>query len=890
MLGRLSSLFRRRRLDADLDEELRYHLEALEEEHRGRGLSDDEARYAARRDLGGIAQAKEAYRDQHGIPSLESLWRDVRLAFRSVRSTPGVTAAVVATLAIGIGASTAVFSVINGVLLKPLPYPDPDALISVSHIAPRTGDELPSAPYLYFTYREENRTFTGVGLWGTGASNVTGVGAPEQVQVLAVTCEILPILGIEPLAGRGFSRQDDSPNSPPTVILTYGYWQRRFGGDRSVIGRKIVVDGAGQEVIGVMPRHFRFLDRSVDMIVPFQLDRSQVTLGRYRFPSLARLRPGVTLAQASADTARMVPIAIDAFPPPPGYAREQFRATRLTPHIQPLKQDLVGDFSRMLWVLMGALGMVLLIACANVANLLLVRADGRQQELAVRAALGAGWRRIARELLIESMVLGVLGGTAGVVVALGGLKMLVALHPANLPRLDEIVIDARVLLFVLAVSLAAGLLFGLLPVVKYANPRLATGLRSGGRSMTRSRTRQRAQSALVIVQVAVALVLLIGSGLMIRTFRALSHVHPGFTRPEAVQLIHVAIPGTEPTQPEAATRMQQDIAGRIAGVPGVESVAFVDVAPLAGNSASDTVLLAESTNSPPGRLTPLRRFEFISPGLFRTLGMPLVAGRDLTWEDLYGKRTVALVSENLARDGWGTSLAALGKRVRASQDDPWREIVGVVGDLHDDGVSRRPPPIVYFPALMDRFWSQPTVVFRSVTFVIRSPRAGSESFLSDVRQAVWKVNANLPLAQVRTLREAYQRSLARASFTLAMLATAGGIGLLLGLIGIYGIIAYSVSQRNAEIAIRLTLGAAARELERMFVYEGVVLAAIGITAGLVSATALTRLMSSLLFGVSPLDPATYTAVALLLISVAMLASYLPARRSVRVDPVEALRG
>jgi len=335
--------------------------------------------------------------------------------------------------------------------------------------------------------------------------------------------------------------------------------------------------------------------------------------------------------------------------------------------------------------------------------------------------------------------------------------------------------------------------------------------------------------------------------------------------------------------------MQQDILDRIAGIPGVASAAFADVPPLSGGNASDTVLIAEGKSYPPGRLRPLRRFEFISPGFFGTLGMPLLAGRDLSWEDLYGKRMVALVSENLAREDWGSSAAALGKRVRASLDDPWREIVGVVGNLHDDGMSRRPPPIVYFPSLVDRFWSQPTFALRSVTFVIRSPRAGGERFLNEVRQAVWKVDANLPLAQLRTLAEIHERSMARTSFTLVMLATAGGIGLLLGLIGIYGVIAYAVSQRNAEIAIRVALGAGAGQLERMFVSQGVVLAGIGIAAGLASAAALTRMMSSLLFGVGPLDPVTYAAVASILIAVAMVASYLPARQSTRVDPIKALR-
>jgi predicted permease len=426
---------------------------------------------------------------------MDDLRLDIRYALRSFVKSPGFTAMVVLTLALGIGANAAIFSVVDAVLLKPLPYPDADALISVGHTTVRSGDDLPSAPYLYFTYRDENRTLAGVGLWRAAAVNVTGLGSPEQVQGLAVTSEIIPILGIEPLLGRVFSRQDDAPGSRPTVILAYGYWQRRFGGDGSVIGRTLLVDGDPLEVIGVMPQGFRFLDRPVDIVFPFQLDRSEVTLGRYVFHSLARLRPGVTLAEAGADLARLVPIAIEAFPPPPGYSRERFRATRLQPHLTPLEEEVVGDLGHTLWLLMGALGVVLLIACANVANLLLVRVEGRQQELAVRAALGAGWSRIARELMTESLLLGLLGGVAGLAVAQGCLQVLLALRPANLPRLDEIAIDGRVLLFTLAVSLLAGVSFGLLPVMRHVSPHLANALRSGGRSLSQSRQRHRVQAA-----------------------------------------------------------------------------------------------------------------------------------------------------------------------------------------------------------------------------------------------------------------------------------------------------------------------------------------------------------------------------------------------------------
>ena len=890
MLGRLLSFVRRRRLDADLEQELDFHLQGLEAEHRARGLSAEDARRAARLDIGGLSRVTEAYRDQHAIPILETLSRNLRFALRSLRRTPGVTATVIATLAIGIGANTAIFAVINGVLLKPLPFPDADALIAVNHGMTGTADELPSAPYLYFTYRDENRTFAGVGLWTIRAVNITGLNQPEQVRALFVTSDILPILGIQPMLGRQFSPQDDSPNGPPTVLLTYGYWQRRFGEDASAVGRTLVMDGQSQDVIGVMPRRFRFMDQQVDVIAPFQFDRSQVTLGRYVFPSLARLRPGISLSDASTDIVRMVPLAIERFPPPPGYTRERFEKRPVTPRLAPLKQAIVGDIGSMLWVLLGALGMLLLIACANVANLLLVRTEGRQQELAIRAALGASRGRIAGELLVESTLLGVMGGAAGLLIAGQGLRALVAFGPANLPRLEEISIDSVVLCFTFVLSVLAGVLFGLLPVLKYATPRVAAALPSGGRTMTDSRERNRARGGLVMIQVATALVLLVCSGLMIRTYQALNAVDPGFARPQEVQMLSVTIPFADVPEPERAARMQQDIVNRIAAIPGVESAAFADIPPLgATNSGSDTVLMIEGKTSAPGQPRPLRRFEFISPAFFRTLGTAVIAGRDLGWEDLFDKRRVALVSENLAEEEWQSPAAALGKRVRASPDDPWREIVGVVGDIHDNGMHRRPPATVYFPALMDRFWSTPTVNFRSTTVIIRSPRAGTEGFVRDVHRAVWDVNASLPLAELRTLDDAYQKSLARTSFTLVLLAIAGAMGLLLGAIGIYGVIAYVVSQRTAEIGIRLALGARAGQLQWRFVREGLVLAAVGVAAGVAAAAAVTRLMSSLLFGVSRLDPPTYILMTLVLIAVAVIAAYVPARRATRNNPVDALR-
>jgi len=531
---------------------------------------------------------------------------------------------------------------------------------------------------------------------------------------------------------------------------------------------------------------------------------------------------------------------------------------------------------------------VLLIACANVANLLLVRAEGRHQELAIRTALGADRRRIATDLLFESISLGVVGGALGLGVAYGALRLLVAMGPASLPRLDEISIDPWVLLFALAISLIAGVLFGLIPVFKYAGPQMGTALRQGGRTLSQSRERHRARSTLVVLQVALAMVLLIGSGLMIRTFQALRQVQPGFTRPQEVQTLHLDITSGQVRDTEQVVRMQQEILRKLAAIPGVSSAAFSTSITMDGSNGFDPIF-AQDRYYAEGTLPPLRRFKFASPGFLQTVGNPLIAGRDFTWTDLYNKTPVAIVTENLAREYWREPSAALGKRIRADLKGPWREIVGVTGNERDDGVNQKSPTTVYWPALRSDLWGDGVNAPRTVAFAIRSGRTGSQTFLNEMRQAIWSVNPNLPLFDVRTLDEIYTKSMARTSFTLVMLAVAGGMALLLGVVGIYGVISYSVSQRTREIGIRMALGARQQELTGMFVRHGLLLAMIGLAFGLAGAVAVTRLMASLLFEIKPVDPVTYGAVAIGLAGAAALASYLPSRRAAAVEPVEALR-
>ena len=571
---------------------------------------------------------------------------------------------------------------------------------------------------------------------------------------------------------------------------------------------------------------------------------------------------------------------------------KMFEDARIGPNlVRFLKDDLVGDIGSTLWVLMGTVGMVLLIACANVANLLLVRADGRQQELAIRAALGAGWGRIARELLLESMLLGVVGGALGLALAYGALRMLAASGLAHLPRIDSISIDPWVLAFTLGISLAAGLIFGLIPVFKYARPHLSETLRGGGRSQSQSKDRHRARSILVVVQVALALVLLVSSGLMIRTFQALRHVDPGFTGAPEVQTLRISIPGTQVKEAERVIRMEEAILRKLEGLAGVSSAGITTGVPMDGDDSNDPIY-AQDRAYREGTLPPVRRFKWISPGYFAAIRTRMIAGRDVSWTEIYNQTPVALVSETLARELWQDPRAAVGKRIRATLKDDWCEVIGVVADVRDNGVQEKAPTIVYWPLLQKNFEGDGTSVRRSVAFVIRTPRAGSTSFLQEARQAVWSVNPNVPLASVTTLEALYDPtwSLARTCTTLVMLAIAGAMALLLGVIGIYGVISYSVSQRTRwRLGVRLALGAPLDQVTGMFVRHGLILSGIGAACGLTAAFALSKLMRSLLFEVSPADPVTYCAVSAGLIVAAVLASYLPARKATKVDPMVALR-
>ena len=674
------------------------------------------------------------------------------------------------------------------------------------------------------------------------------------------------------------------------MILTYGYWQQRFAGSPSVIGSRVTIDSRPREVIGVMPQTFRFLNADAAVILPQRFEGPQLLPNDvHAYVGIARLKAGVSLAQANADVARMLPIWIQER----GTNAGVLTAARFGPALRPVKEDVIGDVGQVLWLLMGTIGVVLVIACANVANLLLVRAEGRRQELTVRAALGAGWGHIARHLLVESLALGVLGGVCGIGLAYVGLRLLVRIGPATLPRLSEISIDPIVLAFSLAVSLLSALLFGLLPILRHAGQRGAQALqgaaRGDGRTLSPSRAQHRSRNALVFVQVALAVVLLVASGLMLRSFQALRRVDPGFAEPEQIQTIRISLPEGQVAEPERVARTQQDILVEIAKIPGVTSATFATALPMEMEYENNVALTAEG-EAYTGGIPAMRRSKAVAPGFFATLGIPVLTGRDFTWTDVYDRRRVVVVSNNMARELWGQPSAAIGKRVRMGRAGPWNEIVGVVGDVYDSGVDQAPPTSVYWRAgVQDVAGPVPTYTPRDATFAIRSAQAGSEDLIRQLSRAVWAVNSDLPLARVQTLGETSAQSMSRTSFTLVMLVISGAMALVLGIVGIYGVMSYTVTEQRRAIGIRLALGAARAAILRRFLWQGLRIAAVACASGIVLSLAVRGALSRLLFGVSPSDPVTLVGVAGIVLVVATLAALIPASRAAFMQPMRTLR-
>jgi predicted permease len=810
----------------------------------------------------------------------EDAVRTARQTVRVMRTHPGFVLTVVLSLALGIGATTTIFSVVHGVLIQPLPYPQADALVGVYNrltIRGQIFEDAALSPGMYAACRDDCQAFEHFGVWSTGAATVTGAGEPEQVATVTVTEGVLPALGVPPSLGRWFSPEDDSSGGVRTAILGHGYWQRRFGGDREVLGRTVILDFVPHLIIGVMPKDLRFLDLSPDLFLA-----QRMTINRadeFSYNGIGRLKPGLTVAQANEDIARVWR----------NWSRNEgvgrlLEELAVTPNARPLKNDVIGNVGVTLRILMGALGLLMLLVCANVANLVLVRAQARQQELAIRAALGAGWGRIAWEQLAESLTLGLMGGMVGLGLAYFGVRLLVALAPAGLPRLHEITLGPAVVAFALLCALGTSLLFGTVPFVRRRGPRRIENTRGA----IQTREQLRGQTVLVVGQVAMALVLLVASGLMVRTLLAIQRVEPGFTRPDQIQMIRISLPQVLAREPERVIRLQKDMVDAIAAIPGVARVGFASALPLE-NNRNGVVVAVESVTAP-DRMPPNRRYRHASPGLFAAQGSRLLHGRDFTWDDVFAERRLAIVSENMARESWGEPREAIGKRIRIGRDGPLTEVIGVVEDIHADGLHQPAPPTVYARAGVETATNGSTAVRRAVTMAIRSGRAGNEAFLREVAAAVHAVNPNVPLADVRTLEDAYRRSMAQTSFTVTLIGIAAAMALALAVVGIYGVLAYAVTRRRHEAGIRLALGAPPGAVRALFVRQGLLLTSLGGILGLVCSVALSRWISPLLYDVTAFDPLTYAISVAALVGGAILASVIPASRAASVDPMLTLRG
>jgi predicted permease len=891
--SRLASLRLRPEREREIIDELSQHLDLRYAELRDQGVDEAEAFALVRAELldqKALAEFMRPLRQANApappvpvgaarrelnaggrrmsvIDFFDSVGRDLRHALRGWRRRPAFTLATVLTLALGIGATTAIFSVVYSVLIKPLSYPNADELVRIRHTATsgiNFGDQSSStSPSMYFTYRDENRTLAEIGLWWELGLTLTGQGDPERVRALLVSHGTLQALGVQPLRGRWFTEAEHGPGAegPVPIILSHAFWQRRFGGDDAALGREFSIDLGPAQVVGIMPPDFRFLASTPqpDVIVAVRLDPAQLVLAQFSYNALARLKPGVTPAEARADIERMVPIWLDSWPAgPPGatITREAVASWRLAPVVRPLKEDVVGSLvASTLWVLMGAIGAVLLIACANIANLMLVRADARRPEFAMRAALGAVPARIARELLVESLLLGAAGGVLGLVLAYGGLELLVAIGPGNLPRLQEISVYPPVLAFTVAVSLASTLMFGSITALKHA-VHIDLPVLGATRGSSAGRERNRTRSAFVVVQVALALVLVVTAALMIRSFQALRDVDPGFSHPATIQTARVWIPGAVSNDPVQYTGLQHEILDKIAALPGVAAAGFASHLPMAGREGTGGgPIEVDGRPQSASDTPPERRTKFVAPGYFEAMGTRLIAGRNLTWSDIDSGGGVAVISEDFARELAAEPAGAIGTRIRPfGTQGPWREVIGVVQSVHEYALYEEPPSVVYWPVLMENMFGRPVIGTRDIAFAIRSDRAGMASLTEEVRQAIWSVNGSLPVAIEGTMEAPYAGSLARTSFTLVMLAIAGAMALALSVLGIYGVIAYVVTQRTREIGIRSALGAEPREIKRMFLLHGLALSAVGAVVGLVAATALGRLMSSVLFGIDVRQP------------------------------------
>jgi putative ABC transport system permease protein len=877
---RLRSLFKRGRVEQELSDELRFHLEKLIEEKGVKVITPEEARHAALRELGGFEQIKEECRDMRRVNHIENFIQDLRYGLRMLAKSPGFTAVAIATLALGIGANTAIFSAVYAVLLKPLPFASPDQLVRVFEANEAAGIPAEGCSYPEFQeWQRQNQVFSGMAAVQAHELTLTGRGEPMVVRVGDVTADFFSVLGVPPLMGRAFLPSDDGQGAAPVVVISDGLWRSRFGADPGLVGSTIDLDKRSFTVVGVMPGNFQFSffeeGPSRQLWIPITQDPLFGPLAKRPneglFTAIARLKPGLSVAQGRAEVEALGNRLVQQYHPEVG---------KRTIRIVSLREAMTGDASAPLLVLLAAVGLVLLIACANVANLLLARATSRAKEFAVRAALGAGRTRILRQLLTESGVLGLLGAVLGVALARWGVQGLSGLLPPNFPRADSIRLDGWVLAFALLLSLGASLLFGVAPALFAADPRLHTTLQESAGRPGEGKGRRWARNFLVAAEVALAMVLLVGAGLLIRSFAALMSVNPGFDTRQLLRA-EVSLPQFQYSTPQQWIAFSNEVLARIQAEPDLRDAAVAVPLPLADGSVNLGFSIVNGPPLPTGRSN-TADYVSVSPEYFHVAGIPLLRGRYFGRQDAMSTPKVAIISQELARI-YFPHQDPLGRQLCFGfppDGDVKREIVGVVGDVRDATLNKSPGPMMYVPFAQAPFWG--------VCLVIRTSSSASAAARA-IRLKVHEVDRDLPVADIQWMSEAVDASLGQARLRTWLLGLFGAMALTLAAAGIFGVISYSVSRRTHEFGIRMALGASEGEILRLVLKEALRLALAGVAAGIPVALVLTRLISSLLFGVRPTDPETLMVLPLLLTGAALLAAYLPARRATRVDPMAALR-
>ena len=822
----------------------------------------------------------------------------LRLALRSLRRTPGFTLTAITTLTIGIGASVAIFAILNGVLLRPLPYGNPDRLVGAWHnLPPLSANHVEQTSATYFTYRKLAHSIEDIGVYQAGTANLAAPGgsaAPRRIQVAWVSEGVIPLLQVPPLKGRSFSAAEDLPNGPYVALISEGLWRSAFGSDPNIIGKSVDLNGRTREIIGVMPKRFRFPEALTAAWLPLGLDPHAALAGGFSFGGIARLKPQMSVAAATRDFASVLPRIVEFSPQAaPGVSTQMLLdQAKPVPLLVPLKQDVVGSFAGTLWTVAAAAVLVLLVACFNVANLILVRADGRQRELAVREALGAGRRKLLGQFFSESASLAGLACLGGLGLAWVALRALVASNTGGsnrlaIPRLAELGITPGIVLFALGLGALVALVTGLIPMLRSGRSNLEAALREGGRTGTGSRTRHRVRGVLVAGQIALALVVLSGSGLLLRSYLRLNAVRLGFD-PEHVATFWMLAPQARYPKPADAARFYQQLRDRVAALPGVRAVGLTSRLPLGSGGRNADPYYAEGDVTSATKIPPLQLFTTVDDGYLRTMGIPLLAGRgfDPMSRQRYDE---AIISRQTAIHFYhdSTGRAALGKRFQELPNSPWFTVVGVVDDVRDTSLSAPLTQTVYFPAAIapDTLYDK---TYRTQALVVKS--AGDPAALAGaVQAAVRELDPTIPTFDVRPMTAVVREQMGRLALTILILAAAALVTLLLGAVGLYGVMAYLVSLRTRELGVRLALGAEPRSVIAMFTRQGLLLTAGGVAGGLAVFLLVSRFLRGLLYGVAPSDPVTLAGASALLVLIAALASWIPARRAARVDPARTLR-